>query len=148
MRAEIEKIGEVPHLLDLDLGAGLRLRLFGAFALVDRRPSRDRFRLDEAYVGMMTGEKPPAAVAAPARRRARLGRLAQQQLREALCELQLADALRPVQQQRVRRLLGQPDQPAPDVLLEGRNRHDAPNSRCRSSALRIWSIEPAPSTSF
>jgi hypothetical protein len=47
----------------------------------------------------------------------------EEQLREALGELELADAFGPVQQQRVRRPLGEAREPLPGFLLKRRNRH-------------------------
>src|SRR2546425_471927 len=70
-----------------------------------RRQLGDRLGFEAAEVRMVTGEIPAAAVAAAAGTLRPLGVLAEQELRDALGERELADAARTVQQQGVRQAL-------------------------------------------
>src|SRR6185436_16529285 len=126
----------------------LGFRLFSALAVVACGAASKDFRLDEPHVRMLSGDEPTAAVAFAARRGARTGGFAQQQLREALRELELSHALGAVQQQCMRRAPGQAEQAVPRFLLERKVRHRCACSRCLSSSLRICSIEALPSMRF
>src|SRR2546422_9697766 len=71
VRADIEEIGQLAHLIDLDLEARLAAAR-GGFALFLRRRGigrwRQGFRLEAAEVGMVAAGVPAATIAGAARR--------------------------------------------------------------------------------
>src|SRR5689334_21138636 len=140
VRAQVEEVGDGADLLDLDLGARLgglfRRRL--VFLLLRRLG--ERLGLEAAEIGMAAGEVPAAALAAPAGLRAG-GRLAQQELRDALGERELADALHAVDQQRVRQPFGARRDGVEDRLVPGMHQ----KTRCFSIALRMVTRSPVAS---
>src|SRR5438128_3829924 len=109
MRADVQKARELADLLDEDVEAGL-LRAPGRglaplLRFQRRRQLGDRLGFEAAEVRMVAAEIRAAAVAAAAGTWRRLGVLAEQKLRDALGERELADAARAVQQQGVRQAL-------------------------------------------
>ncbi len=103
MRADVEKVLEAAHLVDLDLEAGLAA-LRGTFDrfLARRRLFLQRLGLEAAKVEMVAGEK-QAATGAGAAGPFRHGfGLAKQELGDPFGERELADAARTVDQQGVR----------------------------------------------
>src|SRR2546426_12681399 len=99
VRADIEEIGQLAHLIDLDLEARLAAAR-GGFALLLRRRGigrrRQRFRLEAADVGMVAAGAPAATFAGAARLARRLPGFAEKELGDPLGERKLADALRAV----------------------------------------------------
>src|SRR5205823_4351695 len=88
VRADVEEIGQLAHLVDLDLEARLAA-------------AREGFRLEAAEVGMVAAGVPAAALAGAARLARRVPGFAKKELGDPLGERSLADALRAVDQQRM-----------------------------------------------
>jgi hypothetical protein len=124
VRGEVEKVGEAPRLLDADLQAGLPLFL-GPLLLAllhdDGRAAEGEgngFGLDDARVRVIAGGEPAAARAAAAGRAPLPLLFAQQELREALRERQLADAGSAVDEEGVRQPVELAGELFPGVFLK------------------------------
>src|SRR2546426_1915727 len=128
VRADVEEIGQLAHLVDLDLEAR-RAAARGSFALLLRRRGvgrrRQGFRLKAAEVGMVAAGVPAAALAGAARLARRVPGFAKKELGDPLGEPQLADALRAVDQQR----MGKP----PGPMLERFEQRLVPGVHQRSA---------------
>ena len=106
VRADVEETGQLAHLIDLDLEARpAAARGSVALLLLLRRGVGLRgqgFRLEAAEVGMVAAGVPATAFAGAARLARRVLGFAKKELGDPLGERQLADALRAMNQQRVR----------------------------------------------
>src|SRR5688572_4471827 len=141
VRPDVEEIGELAHLVDLDFDAGLLRAARGCVFLgLRRRILRQRLGLEATKVRVVPGEVPAAGGAGIARFRRTF---AQKELRGALRERQLSDALRPVEEQRMRQPLHAPRDRIEDRLVPGMHQS---SERWRSSALRISGTAAAAST--
>src|SRR4051812_48232169 len=101
MARDVDELRQRANLVDGDPDRRLLAlcRLLGALLAVVLGVDR---RLDLPIVRMRARFEPRAGAAAPARDVARSRLFAQQPLRERACESELADAARPMHQQRVR----------------------------------------------
>ena len=114
VRADVEEIGQLAHLSDLDLEArpAAARRSFALLLLLRRGVGlrREGFRLEAAEVGMVAPGVPAAALAGAAGLARRVLGFAKEELGDLLGERQLADALRAVNKQPV----GQSPGPMPE----------------------------------
>src|SRR5229473_3226991 len=109
VRADVEEIGQLAHLVDLDLEARPAAARRSFALLLLRRGvglRRQGFRLEAAEIGMVAAGVPAAAIAGAAGLARRVLGFAKEELGDLLGQRQLADALRAVNQQRVGQLPG------------------------------------------
>lgn len=146
MRDKIEEVGKRAYLLDPDLGARFALLLLSALVfLLARGLPRHRLGFHESHIRMISRQEPPAPVATSTGRSSGSRRFAQQELREALGQVQFSHPLGTVQEQRMGQPVKLPQEAIPCIGLKWEIHGGYSNSRYFSSSVLIFSRALAPS---
>src|SRR5260221_7637309 len=148
VRRERDEIGEAAKLVDLDDEALLfRLVRLGSIAFVIRVVFRRDFRNNLAIIRMVSLRE-PVARGASAAGKAVVGRFAQHRGRKRAGKFRLADAARPMDEERVGKPLARRRDALQDFTVPRQGRHRMARSKASPSLARTASIGAAASITW